>query len=87
LLVSWEESSKIFLHRSQTRQLISLILTEPDHVYLPLTIKKTPTQEGLAAEGGELFATAVIDISSIIRPGQKNVFISANLQGDRKSVV
>jgi hypothetical protein len=80
--VTWEPSSKIFLHRSQCRKLVTLIQDEPDHVYLPLTLKKIPTTEGLAAEGGELFATAVVDISSIIHPGENVIHLSAKLQGD-----
>jgi hypothetical protein len=63
-----------------------LINNEPDHVYLPLTLKKVPTAEGIPNEGGELFATAVLDISSIVSPGQSVVPLKASLQGDGMDV-
>jgi hypothetical protein len=85
-IVTWGASSNIFLHRSQCRQLVTLINNEPDHVYLPLTIKKVPTPEGIPNEGGELFATAVLDISSIVSPGQSVIPLKASLQGDGMDV-
>lgn len=81
-LVSWESSSNIFLHRSQVRQLNKLISNEPDHAYIPLTLKKTPTAEGMANELGEVFATAVVDVSSIITPGETILTIPVTLQGE-----
>lgn len=61
----------IFLHRSQVRRLVLLLLQSPTKLMLPLTIKKTPvTADAGAVEGtAVLTLTALLDISTIINSG------------------
>lgn len=81
--LSWHQSSFVFLHRSQARRLAEAISADPSHAFVPLTMKKIPTPESVQAEGGELFATAIVDISSIATaPGEVHFDIDVQLQGD-----
>ncbi len=81
--ISWHQSSFVFLHRSQVRRLADAIVSDPSHAFVPLTVKKIPTPESVAAEGGELFATAIVDISAIgTSPGEIHFDIDVQLQGD-----
>lgn len=59
----------IFLHRSQVRRLVLLLLQSSAKPRLPLTIKKTPTADAAAVEGAALTLTALLDISTIINSG------------------
>ncbi len=69
------------MHRSDARQLVALISRDPSLAYLPLTVRKSPTAEGIAAEGGELFATGLADISPIVAVNSTAVDIAVALQG------
>lgn len=73
----------IFLHRSQARKLVALIEKDPTHAYLPLTMKKMPTPESMAVEGGEIFATAVVELKDLLSPDSTIVALTAGLQGDQ----
>ena len=61
----------LFLHRSQVRRLVLLMLQRSPaaKLVLPLTIKKTPTADAAAVEGTALTLTAVLDISTIMNSG------------------
>eukprot|EP01039_Chlorochromonas_danica_P005335 gene5335-5870_t len=74
--VQWERSSYIFLHRSLARRLVQTISADGQQAYLPLAIRKVPTPEAVAVEGGEVFATGLVDISSIIDPGRARVTLN-----------
>lgn len=85
--ISWGTSSYVFLHRNQVRRLIALISNDPSHAYVPLTMKKVPTATAVAVEGGELFATAIVDISVLVTEAGENHFdIPVSLQGDQMDV-
>ncbi|RYH22216.1 hypothetical protein EON65_19570 [archaeon] len=82
--ISWKTSDCFFLHRSVAKKLVSMISSDPSHSYLPLTIKKTPFPEFTSAEGGEVFATGLVDISPIISPGKAVIELHVgSLVGDQ----
>jgi hypothetical protein len=63
---------------------VSWIQQDLQHAYLPITIKKTPSVEFVAAQGGEVFATGLLDISSIIVPGKASCALNTSaLVGDQ----
>lgn len=65
--LSFYASPTVFLHRSQLRDLASKL----DGVStLPVTLKKTPTEEGVATQGAdELVATGTVDLAPLLVPG------------------
>ncbi len=70
------------LHRSQVKKFVQLLKQDLSQAYIPVTIKKVPTPEAMAAEGGEVFATGVLDISAIITPNETSMTIPLHLQGE-----
>lgn len=80
--VTWSQSSSIFLHRSEVRKLIELVSRDPTHAFVPLTVRKIPTPEAVAVEGGEVFATALVDLSGILAAGESQYTVAVSLQGD-----
>jgi len=67
--VKWSRSPVTFLHRSQVRRLVLLMLKSPTKLFLPLMVKKTPTTDAAAVEGAALTLSALLDISTIINTG------------------
>jgi tetratricopeptide (TPR) repeat protein len=84
--INWSSSPAIFLHRSEVRKLTKLIAEDPTHAFVPLTIRKVPTPEAVAVEGGEVFATGLVDLSGILVPGEEEFTVQVAVQGDLMDV-
>jgi Flp pilus assembly protein TadD len=84
--IEWSSSPVVFLHRSEVRKLTKLIAEDPTHAFVPLTIRKVPTPESVAVEGGEVFATGLVDLSGILVPGEEEFTMQVAVQGDLMDV-
>lgn len=84
--LEWAASPVVFLHRSEVRKLTKLIAEDPTHAFVPLTVRKVPTPESVAAEGGEVFATGLVDLSGILAAGEVTFPVHVSVQGDLMDV-
>jgi len=77
--ITWGASAVIFMHRSVARRFTLLLLQDRAKAYLPMTVKRIPTAAAAESQGGELVATALLDISSITNTGETAPALTATL--------
>ena len=69
-------SPTLFLHRNQVRD---LALRLNSNSILPVTLKKSPTEEGASTQGeNELVATGTVDLAPLLAPGSTECSLTVN---------
>lgn len=80
--LKWKRSDYFFFSSSDIKKFLNVLISDTSKAFVPLTAKKLPLSDQISVEGGEIFATGLIDLSCLLSPGELSFNIEVPLQGD-----